>query len=231
MIAGLTGLAIFQVWMSKRAYDSAKLKKDITNYLHEKTLAVAHYMKAVRAMGTIIKKNMILSSSEELRPLVDLVDKAEGKLKELLELLDSSTFAGQQPTIISLSGRVLAAHKLIEEVKDEIIPIMAAVGKLDVYVSTARLYKEFEGQRVGYCFPTYIENAQTPYINATNFWNPFVSPNIAVANTIEFGSDQHPNNAILTGPNTGGKTTTIKGIEIALLLAQTLGMRQLRNLR
>jgi DNA mismatch repair protein MutS len=226
IIAGLTAL---QIWYSKTAFDSAKLKRDITNYLHAKTLAVAHYIRALRNINTIIEQHPILSQEPPFKPLADLLNTSDEKVKQLLDLLNSSTFRGKNATIISLSGRVLAAHKLIQEVKDALIPAIAALGHVDVYVSTAKLFADHSNERVTYCFPEYV-NYKTPYICATQFWNPFISPTVAIPNDIEFGTPEHPNNAILTGPNTGGKTTTIKGVLLNILLAQTLGIAPARAL-
>jgi DNA mismatch repair ATPase MutS len=85
------------------------------------------------------------------------------------------------------------------------------------------LYTKFENQRVHYTFANYIVDAQAPYANLKTFWNPGVDANIVVANDIIFG-EENPNNIILTGPNTGGKSTVIKSALINLLLAQTIGI-------
>jgi len=104
----------------------------------------------------------------------------------------------------------------------------SAAGELDMYVALAKLYKSREGKEAHYCMVNFIENSTTPIIDAQNFWNPFINPDtVAVNNTT---LDASCPNSILTGPNTGGKSTVIKGIMINILMAQTFGIAPAESL-
>lgn len=56
-------------------------------------------------------------------------------------------------------------------------------------------------------------------INLINAWHPLISKNIAVKNDIPIGETY--NTLIITGPNTGGKTVTLKTAGILMLMAMS----------
>lgn len=68
-------------------------------------------------------------------------------------------------------------------------------------------------------------DAMQPIVNMNNFvdlqqaWHPLLDKNIAVANDIALGEDYKA--IIITGPNTGGKTITIKTLGLLQLMAQS----------
>ena len=57
------------------------------------------------------------------------------------------------------------------------------------------------------------------YINLLNAWHPLLNKNQAVKNNIPIGKDY--NSLIITGPNTGGKTVTLKTAGILMLMAMS----------
>ena len=57
------------------------------------------------------------------------------------------------------------------------------------------------------------------YINLLNAWHPLLNKNQAVKNNIPIGKDY--NSLIITGPNTGGKTVTLKTAGILILMAMS----------
>ena len=57
------------------------------------------------------------------------------------------------------------------------------------------------------------------YINLLNAWHPLLNKNQAVKNDIPIGKDY--NSLIITGPNTGGKTVTLKTAGILMLMAMS----------
>ena len=56
-------------------------------------------------------------------------------------------------------------------------------------------------------------------INLIDAWHPLISKNLAVKNTIPIGEKY--NTLIITGPNTGGKTVTLKTAGILMLMAMS----------
>lgn len=220
--AGIIGsLAYFigiQVYADYQIYIDAKLKADIAKHLQSRLIATASFVRQVKKLYFLVQENSVLQSL-----LTQEFNSSGSKgFKNLLNILDHNTFKGN-PSMFSLTGRVLAAHKIMKDVKDEFAPFIEFAGRVEALLSIAKLYQEHEAKPARYCFANFIENAEMPYVLAQNFWNPFINPEIVVCNSIVLG-DQKPNNIILTGPNTGGKSTVIKGLQLNLLLAQTLGI-------
>lgn len=69
--------------------------------------------------------------------------------------------------------------------------------------------------------PVIFENRQHPYLNCNNVWHPYLDLTKVVKNPWCLGGEAMPN-AILTGPNAGGKSTLLKSLLINVLLAQTI---------
>lgn len=214
-----------QAFLTYSAIKNETLKRDIANHLQTTLIAIASYFKAAKTLYELAQAHPLLASLPGLQHIANLFDansSLSSDAKKLINLLDHNTFTGNA-SLFSLTGRVLAAHQLMKKVKHEFIPACAAASSFDVYYSNAELYKKFEHERVIYTFPQYIADSTTPYFNIKAFWNPGVAIKVVVANDIILGTEK-PNNIILTGPNTGGKSTVIKGTLIALLLAQTIGI-------
>ena len=119
------------------------------------------------------------------------------------------------PSLFSNKGKVLYANKNCinyEQLKD----LLNEIGKVDFYHSIFKLTKKFDT-----CFPSLVET-KNPMIDFTKLYHPYLE-NKAVKNDITMGN-KYPQNAIITGPNAGGKSTMIKSIGISLLTSQTLGV-------
>lgn len=154
----------------------------------------------------------------------NLVSGGQGNSDEcnqLVEMLRANTFKGEPSPFFSHSSNILGAHHIMDKdsVKAEFVETIKAIGELDACLSVAKLVKKFEKNRVGFCFVEYSDETK-PYMNFTNFWNLFVNPDVVVTNSIEIGKSGGPRNLIITGGNTGGKSTILKAIIINLLLAR-----------
>lgn len=229
---GVVGLlTALQGYLAYSAFQDTKFKQSIANYLQTRLIAVAAYINAIKKLHSIVENNPVLAVSPGYEALGYFTRKPHERTyaelsadcRKLLELLDHNTFNGNA-SVFSLTGRVLAAHKLMQKVKDELIPACAAAGAIDAYLSIAKLYRAFEHGPVHFCFAEYAVAAGQPFVQAEKFWNPFVDPKIVVTSDVALGNNIIPNNMILTGPNTGGKSTVIKGLIINILLAQTFGI-------
>jgi len=211
--------------------------------LQEKLMYVRQYIESLVTLSDISQKSQDISraipSLKALAGYTQRVDQSEvsHKISQLITLLKSSTFTGE-PTYFSYVGRVLAAYRLMDELKEHLIEPMIALGELDVVMSIARLMREQEACNNNnqdiknrYSFAQYLENQSTPSVNLVGFWNPLLDQQEAIPNSIKLGSlYSQPQNMIITGPNAGGKSTAMKSIVLSIILAQSLGIAPAQEL-
>jgi len=206
----------------------ATLRKNCHNHLQTQLIHAAHYIASAKKLCAVLQKNPEIARNcpdqyKALRALAQPNRSHSADFNELIELLDTNTFKGEA-SILSITGRVLRAHTLIRkpEVQAEFAAIINAIGDLDVLVALAQKISSTQDQPARYCFVQFSDSS-TPFIKATELWNPFVHELKAVTNTVEQGADK-PRNIILNGPNTGGKSTFGKAVLINLIVAQTFGI-------
>lgn len=191
-----------------------------------------HYQKKINALEACIRvgdalhdlvsKNELLQELSEAETLDSTFTQAPQKNSRWARLIGMAHTSASDLNV-SLVGEAIVAHKMALDCNDIILALSEAVGEIDAYVSMALLYKEHEKSNLKYQFVEYVE-APTPSIEAIGFWNPFLSLQKAVPNTITIGTKGNQRNAIITGPNAGGKSTLLKALAMALILAQTFGM-------
>jgi hypothetical protein len=222
----------FQTYMTYSAYSDEKENNTITNYLHAQLLEVAKVVRALQSLSTLLKKYPELDNalvySKDLHALFDDKDsRYSQKMHQLIDLLLTNTFKGD-PSYFCHKGRVLAAYKLMTEVKNEFAIALHATGEVDAFYSCAQLYEEYANTSTPYSFAEYLDGQKTPSMDMQEMWNPFVnikkeSAHKVVTNSIKLGPDMRKN-ALISGPNAGGKSTFMKGLNITVILGQTLGI-------
>ncbi len=226
-LAYVTGL---QSWLTYSAYADEKENNALTNYLHAQLLEVAHVVRAFKDLSIVLTKNPEINNrlihANDIHALFDKTNtRYSSKMHQLINLLLTNTFTGS-PSYFCHKGRVLAAYKLMTEVKDEFALILHATGELDAFNSCAQLMKEYENTDTPYTFAEYRTNQTAPSLMLEEMWNPLVMLNTnarIVKNSINLGPDTRKN-ALISGPNAGGKSTFMKGLNVAIILGQTLGI-------
>ncbi|USE38894.1 hypothetical protein [Endozoicomonas sp. SCSIO W0465] len=150
-----------------------------------------------------------------------------GEFREIFALLQGAPASPIRSTwqyYTSHMGCYHMALELMQKHKNAMLHILEAVGEVDAWLTIAKLVSQGQERANNpMTFATYIPEHHSPYLRLDRFWNPHLSPAIAVPNSIEIGA-QHPLNTIITGPNAAGKSTNMEGIAIAVLLAQTFGI-------
>jgi len=219
-----------QSCMAFGTFKGLQTTNEICKHLQNILIGTSTTIKELQTLSSFVNKNKtLLNNLPSLQPLADFNNSAKrsAKLNKLLAMLNTNTFSGQA-SICSLTGRVLAAYELMKQTKDELAPVYTAAGELDTYIAIAKMYKAHQEKSAHYCMVNFIENNATPVIIAQNFWNPFVDADKVITNNITF--NHLCPNSILTGPNTGGKSTILKAIIINILMAQTFGIAPAESL-
>ncbi len=211
-----------------QSFEIARINNKITSQIQEKLIAAATLSNTVRDLGLQVYQNNVLKSGmnsvENLKSIFDGSSVKKPGLSDLLHNLSAPTFAGK-PSFFSLNGKVLNTFNKIQKEIPNLIDLMKFAGQVDAYLSIAKVYKKLAAnENAQYCFVDYI-SATTPSIDLVDFWHPMLDPNKVVKNSAALsGQDSMAQNMIVTGPNAGGKSTALKAITIAVVLAQTIGI-------
>jgi DNA mismatch repair protein MutS len=208
----------------KETYEWFNDNITLDNCIQKKMIHIAHFFTHIILLSRIIQSHPELIDICPGAACIDTFMKTDflaPDVQKLFTFFTSPTLRGKA-SLFSMQGRVLAAFKLIYDLKEKLEPLLLAIGEIDAYFSCAKLYKEFANKRVQFCFAHYKTDAQ-PSIIMNDFWNPFIDPEKVIPNSINLhGPDKK--NMIITGPNAGGKSTLIKALPINLILSQTIGI-------
>lgn len=223
--AGLAGFyLVFKGMALKTVYDQAKQTNDSLNYMQTRLIDSAAIILACESLYNLANLNPVMSKGlQDMHTVCPLFEEnLQTNFAILVDQLRTNTFKGSA-SFFSLSGKVLSSFKLMNEERNHFAPVVTVLGEIDACLAIAKLYKKMRGERVGYCFVNFVETPK-PYLNLIDFWNPFISKDIVVTNSLEMGSGTDVAKIILTGSNTGGKSTILKGMMISLWLAHTFGI-------
>jgi DNA mismatch repair ATPase MutS len=217
------GIIAYKISTVKSALTFATQKRDIANFIQARLISVSTYVRALQQVHELGKRYPSIVNGL----LLDTNGVTQAKLKtcseecaELIKLLLTPTFKGS-PSFFSRTGRVLAAYTLMNNEKDCLVPGLMTLGQLDACVAIAKLYKKSINNRVVYSYASY-EQSEQPHIRVVDFWNPLVDSSVVVTNSMELGLPCLARNMILTGSNTGGKSTLLKAMLLNAWCAQTL---------
>ena len=217
---------------AKNVYTAGKEIKDCLDliYKHQKDLIeIEQLIKSMEAVVNLIDKDPVLKNtmSAEHNKLAELFDPnsaaTSSDLKRLINELNSSSFQGKGSYLLSKQGKILATHHLLNRIKGELIPYLEAFGDIDANLAIFKLYNEFKNHpRVTFCFPEFV-NSSKPILVAKEFWHPLINPDFVVTNDLAMGQNGTAN-LIITGPNAGGKTTSLMSLVINIIFAQSFGI-------
>lgn len=126
----------------------------------------------------------------------------------------------QKPyTLFSNFGEQLKCYKIIKEQKlGSLTNILQQTYMIDCVLGSVK-YKMARGL----CYSSATECVK-PFIDMTDMYHPAIDPIKAVPNSITFGDNFQGRNAIITSPNSSGKSVLIKSIIVNVLMAQTVGV-------
>lgn len=203
-----------------------------------------NYQQLIGAYKKLQKVSNIISSVERIKNIIDSNEKLQNKISSfdgieylfknkssqsklfdtVLKNLKSACFKEDEKPFIYLfflQGKILSTAYLLAKTQIHLVNFIKAIGQIDAYLSIAKLYKESLDKNTKYCFSEYEENNKS-HIKMNNFWSPFINQEKVVTNNIELGGQQITKCALISGPNAGGKSTTLKSIVLNTLLSQTI---------
>lgn len=220
-------------------YVSSKMAKEIFDLTYEKQadlLQVGHLIKSLKIIYELLEKDeqlkILIPECEKLGQLFDINSKEISQdLRLLIDELLSSSFQSEESYWFSDQGKILATHHLLCRIKGELVPYFEALGRIDGYLAVYELYMKFKGHnRVKFCFPEYIESV-SPILILQDFWHPLIDVNKVMSNSLCMGTSSSNTNLIITGPNAGGKTTSLTSLIINIIFAQSFGIAPASSLR
>lgn len=213
----------------KQSWQQTKVLYLLHDLMRKILMHVAQVVHSMKEIHTSIKK-----LPERTRKQFTWFDKLDNfftrddkKIQQLFLLLDSSTFSLESDSIDRYAfryGRVLCAWRLWNDLRDQFVLPLAAIGEIDTFVGLANLMQSRASNGVSFHFARYITDSPFPIIAADNFCNLFVDSEVAVTNSIRLGEGFNAPNMILTGPNSAGKSMTVFGLVQLAVIAQSLGI-------
>jgi len=194
------------------------------NHTQQRMIDMADYINTLREIYNLV--NTHPTFKHHFSHLCHMSKLFENKVSDnatrLLDLLKYDTFKGKPSYWFSYNGRTLATYALLQETKNELCDAIMAGGQLGALVSATRLYLDHQDTPARYSFVEFV-NGDRPYIGATNLWNPRLDAHKAVPSSFEMGGSS-AFNMVITGGNGLGKSTIMKGLLYAMLIAQTFGI-------
>lgn len=100
--------------------------------------------------------------------------------------------------------------QMVSEIAHDLFVLVQILGDIDVILAKGKY-----GQANKCTMPKMNKDG---YIRLVRARHPLIEREVAVPNTIEFGKDYTA--IVITGPNTGGKTVTLKTVGLCTLMAQ-----------
>jgi hypothetical protein len=210
-------------------YKSTKNLLDLIYEKQQDLIALGYALHTMQTLQTTLHKDARLKDlmSKQHTKLTELFDcynpNTSKDLKSLVNTLMSWSFQGSESYLFSQQGKILATHHLFVRIKDQLVPYFEALGQVDAYLAIAKIYTEFEHHpRVRFCLPEFV-NTNRPVLHAHAYWHPYIDPNKVVTNDV-FMDQNYAANMIITGPNAGGKTTSLMSLIINIIFAQAFGI-------
>lgn len=226
------GVGALSALMIKPLLQHVHTKFLIDDFLKKRLMHIARYQEAAEDVAQKISHHTdaLEKPSTFLKNINHFFTEQMANDQDLAllnKLLHSASFAKGNEEKLELffsRGNMLCTYYLLSLIKEKFAGTMAALGELDAFLTAAKLIKESQQKSVSWSLPSYTDKALTPAIALSEFWNPFINTESPVTNSIELGNRYNRPNLVVTGPNSAGKSTILKSIGIAIILAQSLGI-------
>jgi len=185
------------------SFEISKTLYKISRHLVEKVNNIVSFLKDAQAINEMFW-------TDDIRHTFFQTD-AIKNISEEKEYIDSLSI--QPFSLYSNFGKQL--HTYITLNKDIIKSILLKTYTVESMLSILKFKKDLNISYVSY------EDSKKPILDLVESFHPCIDLEKVVKNDISLSSDK---NAILTGPNAGGKSTFVKSLIINTLLGQTVGI-------
>lgn len=213
------------LYLTQKLVGRITSRETILRSLHNELVHVAQTLRHAQALVALVQENKALAQNEAFAQVHKFLVSKKGldnRVSQLISLLQASTFTGSNPVLFS-RGRVLLAHKMLKELKHELVPLLQAIGKIDGMVAIATYCREHVGKQATFVSPTLIADNGSPVVALQGCWLPLINAESAVVNNLSMGNNK-ARGIILTGPNGTGKSAIMKALAYSFVLAQAWGM-------
>jgi len=202
------------------SYKRLKFLQEVSKKLQSKLVGVSNILRGLKKVDELANCDSALRDCPVVVAIQSFLEKenVSQELNKLLQLLESSTFENKASLLFS-RGRLLKTHLMMQELKQELVPLLQHIGLLSGYRVIAKLFQDHAVKRVKYCFVDFVES-EKPLIKLRNAWAPLLPEDEVVTNDINLGENGLGVNAVFTGPNGLGKTTSMITIALNVLLSR-----------
>lgn len=133
------------------------------------------------------------------------------------------------------TGNLLALYERLKAHKDKLASLVYEMGEVDAQHSIVKILEEHNNLPKGtnkFVFGTFLDTpAEAPMIKAENLWHPYLPAKKAISNDLNMESENGMRTCVITGPNTGGKTTYILKSTINVICQQVWGIAAAKSLQ
>ncbi len=181
------------------------------------------YTSAAEKRRKLHALNRMVYAAEKIEALYDeyglksqfKVSAIEGTGKTIIKKLKHPRYEHKRTYVFMLPSVHTFLYELYQN-EAHLAQLFACIAEMDAYYSIAQKMVDSEGTANPFCFVKFTADEKAGIVSE-GFWN------VLVKNAVPSNVDESKH-IILTGPNAGGKTTTIRALLQNIMLAQTFGI-------
>lgn len=168
------------------------------------------------------------------RKLLAEARKGKTDIGKLVKLLSSIKLHNRW-YFLNHTGNLLSLYQRLKKHKGKLSSLIYEMGEVDVQYSILKILEEHNHLPKGtnkFVFGSFIDTpTHAPIIKAESLWHPSLPTKQAIPNDLDMDSANGMRTCVITGPNTGGKTTYILETTINVIFQQIWGIASAKNLQ